>query len=61
MSSISTVECIFSDPDDWAGWIGIDLISDELRRSLDTNPTRARPGEVPVGARGGEPIQPGAG
>jgi AAA-like domain len=40
-------ECIFRDLDGRAGRIGIDLISDELRRRLDTNPTRAKP-EVPV-------------
>ena len=47
-------ECIFRDLDGRAGRVGIDLISAELRRSLDTNPTRARPDEtavpVPVGA-----------
>jgi len=47
-------ECIFRDLDGRAGRVGIDLISDELRQSLDTNPTRARPDEgavpVPVGA-----------
>jgi hypothetical protein len=47
-------ECIFRDLDGRAGRVGIDLISDDLRRSLDTNPTRARPDEaavpVPVGA-----------
>ena len=42
-------ECIFRDLDGRAGRIGIDLISDELRRRLDTNPTRAKP-EVPVPA-----------
>jgi hypothetical protein len=36
-------ECIFRDLDGRAGRVGIDLISDELRRSLDTNPTRVRP------------------
>ena len=35
-------ECIFRDLDGRAGRIGIDLISDELRQWLDTNPTRAR-------------------
>ena len=40
-------ECIFRDLDGRVGRIGIDLISDELRQRLDTNPTRARP-EVPV-------------
>jgi hypothetical protein len=36
-------ECIFRDLEGRAGRIGIDLISDEMRRWLDTNPTRARP------------------
>ena len=36
-------ECIFRDLDGRAGRIGIDLISGELRRRLDTNPTRAKP------------------
>jgi hypothetical protein len=35
-------ECIFRDLDGRAGRIGIDLISDDLRKWLDTNPTRAR-------------------
>ena len=36
-------ECIFRDLEGRAGRIGIDLISDEMRQWLDTNPTRARP------------------
>jgi hypothetical protein len=36
-------ECIYRDLDGRAGRISVDLISDELRRCLDTNPTRARP------------------
>jgi hypothetical protein len=35
-------ECIFRDLDGRAGRIGVDLITDDLRRWLDTNPTRAR-------------------
>jgi hypothetical protein len=35
-------ECIFRDLDDRAGRIGVDLVSDELRDWIDTNPTRAR-------------------
>ena len=38
-------ECIFRDLEGRAGRIGIDLISDEMRQWLDTNPTRARPGQ----------------
>ena len=48
LRALGNGECIFRDLDGRAGRIGIDLISDELRRSLDTNPTRARPGEAPV-------------
>jgi len=44
-------ECIFRDLEGRAGRIGIDLISKEMRRWLDTNPTRSRPGEpAPVAA-----------
>jgi len=45
-------ECIFRDLDGRAGRIGIDLISDELRQWLDTNPTRARLAEEPVSTNG---------
>jgi hypothetical protein len=41
-------ECIFRDLDGRAGRIGVDLISAELTKLLDTNPTRARPDEVPT-------------
>jgi AAA-like domain len=61
LRTLGNGECIFRDLDGRAGRIGIDLISDELRRSLDTNPTRARSGDAPVGRHGGEPAQPGAG
>jgi hypothetical protein len=47
LRALGNGECIFRDLDGRAGRIGIDLISDELRRRLDTNPTRAKP-EVPV-------------
>jgi hypothetical protein len=43
-------ECIFRDLEGRAGRIGIDLISEETQRWLDTNPTRARPGEPGPGA-----------
>jgi hypothetical protein len=39
-------ECIFRDMEGRAGRIGIDLISEEMRRWLDTNPTRSRPAPV---------------
>jgi RecA/RadA recombinase len=41
-------ECIFRDLEGRAGRIGIDLISDELRQWLDTNPTRARRADAPA-------------
>jgi AAA domain-containing protein len=40
-------ECIFRDLEGRIGRIGIDLISDEMRRWLDTNPTRGRPTDDP--------------
>ena len=60
-------ECIFRDLDGRAGRIGIDLISDELRQWLDTNPTRARRSEptppgaqsMPQGAGAGAAAAPG--
>jgi hypothetical protein len=51
-------ECIFRDLDGRAGRVGIDLISDELRQLLDTNPTRAKR-EVPVPAASAPAAQPG--
>jgi AAA-like domain len=47
LRALGNGECIFRDLDGRAGRIGIDLISDALRRRLDTNPTRAKP-ETPV-------------
>ena len=43
-------ECLFRDLEGRAGRIAIDLISEEMQRWLDTNPTRARPGEPAPGA-----------
>jgi RecA/RadA recombinase len=42
LRSLGNGECIFRDLDDRAGRIGIDLVSDELRDWIDTNPTRAK-------------------
>jgi AAA-like domain len=42
-------ECIVRDLDGRAGRIGIDLISDEMRAWLDTNPTHQRPQDVAPG------------
>jgi type IV secretory pathway VirB4 component len=52
-------ECIFRDLDGRAGRVGIDLISAELTKWLDTNPTRAKPDEAPLPAVPGP--APGAG
>jgi len=48
LRGLGNAECIFRDLDGRAGRIGVDLISDELREWLDTNPTRARSAEAPV-------------
>ena len=45
LRALGNGECIFRDLDDRAGRIGIDLVSEELRDWIDTNPTRARPGQ----------------
>ncbi|MFE3448524.1 ATP-binding protein [Nonomuraea sp. NPDC059194] len=45
LRSLGNGECIFRDLDGRAGRIGVDLISDELLRWLDTNPTHDKPGE----------------
>ena len=52
-------ECIFRDLDGRVGRIGIDLISDQVRQWLDTNPTRARPAEDPVHRMAPRPRAPG--
>jgi hypothetical protein len=49
LRALGNGECIFRDLDDRAGRIGIDLVSDELRDWIDTNPTRMR------GPRPGQP------
>ncbi len=61
LRALGNGECIFRDLDGRAGRIGVDLISDELRLCLDTNPTRAQPGDAPVAAGHDEPAEPGAG
>ncbi len=54
LRALGNGECIFRDLDGRAGRIGIDLVSDQLRDWIDTNPTRAR------GPRPGPP-DPGSG
>jgi len=44
-------ECIFRDLDDRAGRIGVDLVSEELRDWIDTNPTRARRQPQPAASK----------
>ncbi|GGK68501.1 hypothetical protein Sme01_13700 [Sphaerisporangium melleum] len=45
LRALGNGECIFRDLDGRAGRIGVDLISDDLLRWLDTNPTHDKPGE----------------
>ncbi|MFC4560531.1 ATP-binding protein [Nocardiopsis mangrovi] len=45
LRNLGNGECIFRDLDGRAGRIAVDLVSDELLRWLDTNPTRQRPDE----------------
>ena len=53
-------ECIFRDLEGRAGRIGIDLISDEMRQWLDTNPTRSRlDADVPRAVAAPAPSEPG--
>jgi hypothetical protein len=59
-------ECIFRDLEGRAGRIGIDLVTEEMRRWLDTNPTRSRPAPAPepvahanADAEPAPPAQPG--
>ena len=46
LRALGNGECIFRDLDDRAGRIGIDLVSEELRDWIDTNPTRNRRGQA---------------
>ncbi|REE96049.1 ATP-binding protein [Thermomonospora umbrina] len=43
LRNLGNGECVFRDLDGRAGRIGVDLVSEELLRWLDTNPTRSRP------------------
>ncbi len=56
LRSLGNGECIFRDLDGRAGRIGVDLISADLLRWLDTNPTRAKPGEGAVTAGTPDPV-----
>jgi AAA-like domain len=61
LRALGNGECIFRDLDGRAGRIAVDLISDDLRQCLDTNPTRARSGEAPAAPVRAQPVHPGAG
>ncbi|MEU9888222.1 ATP-binding protein [Sphaerisporangium sp. NPDC051017] len=52
LRALGNGECIFRDLDGRAGRIGVDLISEELLRWLDTNPTHDKPGESVHDPRG---------
>ncbi|GII64442.1 hypothetical protein Skr01_45270 [Sphaerisporangium krabiense] len=52
LRSLGNGECIFRDLDGRAGRIGVDLISEELLRWLDTNPTHDKPDESMHDPRG---------
>jgi hypothetical protein len=64
LRSLGNGECIFRDLDHRAGRIGVDLVSDELRDWIDTNPTRARLSQPDPSARrepsADGPDQPGS-
>jgi hypothetical protein len=53
LRSLGNGECVFRDLDGRAGRIGVDLISPELLRWLDTNPTHDKPGESVHDLQGG--------
>jgi AAA-like domain len=58
LRSLGNGECVFRDLDSRAGRIAIDLMSDDLRRWLDTNPTRAKSEQVPVRMPGLDASEP---
>jgi hypothetical protein len=54
LRNLGNGECIFRDLDGRAGRIGVDLISEDLQRWLDTNPTHQRPALSTPGAESEE-------
>ncbi|MEO5876163.1 MAG: ATP-binding protein [Streptosporangiaceae bacterium] len=54
LRNLGNGECIFRDLDGRAGRIGVDLISEDLQRWLDTNPTHQRPVLSTAGAESEE-------
>jgi len=61
LRSLGNGECVFRDLDGRVGRIGVDLISEELLRWLDTNPTRARPDEPKLDDGPARELQPDTG
>jgi hypothetical protein len=61
LRSLANGECVFRDLDGRAGRITIDLMSDQLRHFLDTNPTRARSAGALVPTQAGNGHLPGDG
>lgn len=59
LRNLGNGECIFRDLDGRAGRIGVDLISEELQRWLDTNPTRSRPRSSELTVAGAETEEAG--
>ena len=60
LRSLGNGECIFHDLDGRAGRMGVDLVSDDLLRWLDTNPTHARVSDdstEPDQGAGGDDVQ----
>ncbi|MEV4893343.1 ATP-binding protein [Nonomuraea sp. NPDC055795] len=53
LRSLGNGECVFRDLDGRAGRIAVDLISEELLRWLDTNPTHDKPGDSGNDLQGG--------
>ncbi|MDR8415243.1 ATP-binding protein [Nonomuraea sp. 3-1Str] len=53
LRSLGNGECVFRDLDGRAGRIAVDLISEELLRWLDTNPTHDKPGDSGHDLQGG--------
>nr|BFE83505.1 hypothetical protein GCM10020093_061060 [Planobispora longispora] len=56
LRSLGNGECVFRDLDGRAGRIGVDLVSGELLRWLDTNPTHEKPDENVHDLSGGDRV-----
>ncbi|MBG0815058.1 ATP-binding protein [Planomonospora sp. ID82291] len=56
LRSLGNGECVFRDLDGRAGRIGVDLVSGELLRRLDTNPTHDKPDDNVHDLSGGDRV-----